>query len=78
MSAGRNVLSLGAFSPLSRNVLDALTFGQRLEAGAVDVRVMDEQVLTAIVGDDESVTLLIVEPLHCTLCHDVLLGLGSP
>src|SRR6202795_5107043 len=60
---------LGAFLALARLVLDLGTLGQRLEAVAGDVRVMHEEILAAVLGGDEAVSLGIVEPLDGTGCH---------
>src|SRR6201999_4367369 len=51
----------------------ALTFPQLAEAGALDGAEMDKHVLTAILGLDESIALLRVEPLHGTVVHESLL-----
>ena len=67
-------MRLHTLSALSRDVLHRLTFSERLETTAIDVGVVDEEVFAAIVRNDESKSLLIVEPFHCTLCHNVLLG----
>jgi hypothetical protein len=45
--------------------LHAFAFVERLEAPASDRRMVDEQVLAAILGRDESEPLVVVEPLHC-------------
>src|ERR671922_2761853 len=50
-------------------VLDLRVLGERFEALAVDPRVMDEQVAVALVGCDEPVTLLVVEPLDGPCRH---------
>src|SRR4029453_7429240 len=50
----------------------ALSLLERPEAGAADCRVMHENVLT-FVGGDESVALLTVEPLDLALCHGSIL-----
>src|SRR5262249_2004638 len=42
---------------------------QRAVALAVDAGVMDEQVLLAIVGGDETEPLVVAEPLHCAGRH---------
>src|ERR671919_2442924 len=44
-------------------VLDLGVLGERLEALTVDAGVVHEQVAVAIIGSDEAVTLLVVEPL---------------
>jgi hypothetical protein len=64
-----NVDRLGALLALARLVLDLGTLGQRLEAVAGDVRVMNEEILAAVLGGDEAVSLGIVEPLDGTGCH---------
>src|SRR5882672_10580572 len=46
---------------------DRLTLGERAEAVARDRAVVDEYVLTALLGD-ETETLRFVEPLHRTTC----------
>src|SRR2546430_6559864 len=48
---------LGALLTLARLELDLGTFGQRLEAVAGDIRVMHEEVLAAVLGGDEAVSL---------------------
>jgi hypothetical protein len=52
---------------------NALTFPQLTEAGALDGADMDEYVLTAALGLNESISLLCVEPLHGTVIHGSLL-----
>jgi hypothetical protein len=59
----------GALLALARLELDLGTLGQRLEAVARDVRVMYEEILAAVLGGDEAVSLGIVEPLDGTGCH---------
>src|SRR5690349_10765895 len=49
---------------------DLLALGQALVARADNRAVMDEQILTALVGLDEPVALLVVEPLHSSGCHE--------
>src|SRR5688500_14878658 len=46
--------------------LDPLALGEALEAAALDRRVMNEQILAAILRRDESEALGVVEPLHFT------------
>src|SRR6266576_4288342 len=60
---------LGTLLALTRLVLDLGTFGQRLEAVARDIRVMHEEILAAVLGGDEAVSLGIVEPLDGSGCH---------
>jgi hypothetical protein len=52
---------------------DALTFSQFAKAGALDGADVDEHVLAAIFGLDESITLLRVEPLYGSVAHGALL-----
>src|SRR3990172_3346970 len=68
-SDGPDVRRLGAFLTLAGLELDPRAFLQRLEALAEDVRVVDEEVLAALVGRDEPVPLRVVEPLHDSGCH---------
>src|SRR5437867_3265112 len=66
---GRDVERFDAFAALALRELHLCTFGERLEAVPRDVAVMNEEVLTALVGRDEPVPLRIVEPLHGSGCH---------
>src|ERR1044071_6233277 len=61
----RTLLALDDFE------LDALAFGERLEALRLDCGVMHEAVLLAVLGRDETEPLRVVEPLHgtCDTCH---------
>ena len=59
-----------AFLALDLVELDSLPLGQGLESLALDGRVVDEDILGAVVKTDKTKTLAVVEPLHCTLCHD--------
>src|SRR6266516_4621200 len=61
-------VSLGTLGALSDLELDALSLVQRAVAVRLDGRVVDENVLAAVHGD-EAVALLVVEPLHGALCH---------
>src|SRR4051794_6513717 len=45
---------------------------QRLEAAALNRRVMNEEVLAAFIGGDEAEALVVVEPLDGSCCHVVL------
>src|SRR5712692_3407723 len=67
---------LGALLALARLVFDLGTLGQRLEAVAGDVGVMHEEILAAVLGGDEAVSLGIVEPLDGSGCH-VISSLAS-
>src|SRR5262249_40471538 len=65
----RHVRRLRAFRSLARLEFNLGAFGERLEAAAADLRVVDEQVLAVLFGRDEPVALCIVEPLHGSGCH---------
>src|SRR5689334_9084955 len=60
---------LGPLLALPRLKAHLGAFGQALVAGAADLAVMDEQVLAALVGLNEPVSLGVVEPLHSSGCH---------
>src|SRR5438067_8415815 len=64
-----DALRLGAFRALRGLELHLRVLGERLVALADDRAVMDEQILAALIGDDEAVPLLVVEPLHGSGCH---------
>src|SRR5262249_11612774 len=65
-----DVLGLRALLALAGLVLHLRALGQRLEAGARDAGVVDEEVLRALVGRDEAVPLRVVEPLDGAGCHE--------
>ena len=69
--AGPNLCRLESLFALRRLVLDGLAILKRLETCAGDVRVMNEQILAAIIRDDEAKTLLLTEPFDRSLCHFV-------
>ena len=50
-------------------VLDLLSFGQALEAFAVDGRMMHEDILSAVARRDKAVALRVVKPLYCSCSH---------
>jgi hypothetical protein len=52
---------------------DTLTFSELTQAGAFNGADMDEHILAAAFGLDESITLLRVEPFHCSVAHGTLL-----
>jgi hypothetical protein len=60
---------LGALRAFARLVFDLLTLAEGLEAVPRDVRVMDEEVLLALLRRDESISLGIVEPLDGSGSH---------
>src|SRR5689334_2310879 len=71
LSAGRgDVGRLGALLALAGLVCDLRALGQALVARTHNGAVVDKQVLTALVGLDKPVALLVVEPLHSSGCHE--------
>ncbi len=50
----------------------SLIFLQRFEAAALNLRIMREQVVSALVRRDETKTFYVVEPLHCTCLHHLV------
>ena len=50
---------------------DLLAFGPGLETRTADRGKMDEHVLAAIIGGNETKTLALVEPLHNTSIHNL-------
>src|SRR6478736_8225866 len=60
----RDVRGLGALLALLSLVLDLCAFIERLVATSLNRAEMDEEVLAALVGRDEPVPLLRVEPLN--------------
>src|ERR1043166_8135794 len=63
------VLSLQALGSLFHLELHRLTFLQAAEAVRLDRREMHENIFAAL-ARDESKTLGVVKPLHCSLFHD--------
>src|SRR5262249_4956025 len=61
--------SLRPLLALLRLVGDLLTLRQRLVTLALNPAEVDKQILTAVIGRDESVPLLAVEPLDSSSCH---------
>src|SRR6266446_7724632 len=64
-----HVLCLEPLGPLGHVEADLLTFRESAKTLRADGRVVAKDVLAAIVLRDETETLRIVEPLHCTGCH---------
>src|SRR5256885_2164172 len=65
--ASRGGADVGGLRPLlalGHLELHPLVLGECLEAGALDLAEVDEQVLAAAVRGDEAEALLLVEPLH--------------
>src|SRR5438105_15890941 len=66
---GRDVCRLGALRALAGFELHLGALGQRLEAATGDLRVMDEQVLAAVLRRGAPFALRIVERLDGSGCH---------
>src|SRR3954462_12439598 len=66
-----NVGGLRSLLPLDNLELDAIAFGERLEAAALDGAEVDEDIRPPLAGD-EAVAFGVIEPLHGTLetCHE--------
>jgi len=65
-SGGAHVRGFRSFSTLARLVLDLLAVLQGFESFPSDIGEMDEEIVPSIVGSNESITLLITEPLNGT------------
>lgn len=74
-STGTHIRCFGALLTLGNFVLNLLAVIQRPESLRRDVRVMDKQILTAIVGNDKTITLPLIKPFYFTFIHNVLLRL---
>ena len=74
-SDGLNICRFETFATLRGFILDLLACLKGSEAGHRDVRVMDEQIVTAGVGGDESESLVFIEPLYRT-CIQVFFSLA--
>src|SRR5216684_8593295 len=68
-SEGADVVSLRALGALGGGVFHLLVFIQGAVAAGVDGRVVNEDVGAAVIGGDEAVSLVCVEPLHGSLSH---------
>ena len=66
---GDNVVGTWAFFALADFEADALVFIQRGVAVHLDLRMMHEQILAAVIGSDKTKTFACIEPLDCTCTH---------
>src|ERR687897_1508724 len=66
---GGDVIRLHAFLALSSLVRDLGALIEALEAVTRYARVVNEEVLATLVGGDEAVALIVVEPLYRSLGH---------
>jgi hypothetical protein len=60
---------LRAFCALADLELDSLILLEGAEAAALDLGVMNEDVIRTAIGGDEAEALFAVEPFHSSLCH---------
>ncbi len=68
-----NARRLGTLLALTGFIRYRLTIAERLESVAENVGVMNEQVLGSILRCDESLALIVAEPLDRALCQFLLL-----
>src|SRR5262249_28397167 len=66
---GSDSYCLRPFGPLPDLELNTLVFLERAIAASLNLGVVDEKVLRAVVRGDEAKALLTVEPFHGSLCH---------
>ena len=64
-----HIVCLGTFAALANFVLNLLALIESPETFHRDVAVMNEEVLSAVIGGYETIPLFGVEPLHCTFTH---------
>src|SRR5690348_17352376 len=76
-SDGPDLVGLRALGAAAGRVLDPLVFLEAAVAINLDGGVVDEDIGSAVVGGDEAVTLVGVEPLHFALSHYFLLRRSS-
>jgi hypothetical protein len=72
-SENPDVLGLGPLVAADGGVLDALVVFETAVTVSLDRGVMDEYVRRSVVGDDETISLVRVEPFHCSLSHCAVL-----
>jgi hypothetical protein len=65
-----DVVRTRALLALSDLKIDRLTLIEGGVARGFDLRVVDEQVVSAIRRSDETKSLACVEPFHCAFCHE--------
>ena len=73
-SYGNHLVCTGTFLTLAHFELDFLAVIQRcVRVSALDFRVMNEKVLAAVVGGNETVAFASVEPLNRAFTHCLFL-----
>src|SRR6266700_8099987 len=68
-----DLVSLRSLRTAYRRVLDALVLLKAAVTVSRDRGVVNEDVRRGVVGGDETIALVRVEPLHCSLSHCALL-----
>jgi hypothetical protein len=68
-----NVRRLWSLASLSNLVLDFLPFTKRLESLPLNTRVMNKQIVAAVIRSDKTEPLPVIKPFYLTLCHSFLL-----
>jgi hypothetical protein len=66
---GSDSYCLGSFGSLLNLELNTLVFLERATAAALDLGVVDEKVLRAVVRGDKAEALVAVKPFHSSLWH---------
>jgi hypothetical protein len=74
----RHADSTGAFFALAYLEFDRLTFLKVRVAAGLNLRMMDEEVFAAVIGDDKSKALFTVEPLYFACTHLYSFGQNWP
>src|SRR5579859_2442731 len=68
-SDGVDLVSLRTLCALAGVELDPLVLLEAAETASLDGGVMNEDIRSAVVGGDETIAPVGVEPLHCSLSH---------
>jgi hypothetical protein len=63
------MLGLGAFGALAGGELHPLVFLEAAVTVSLDDGVVNEDVTCSVIGGDETIAFVGVEPLHCALSH---------
>jgi hypothetical protein len=68
-SDGADLVSLRALCAVADGELDPLVVLKAAVAACLDGGVVNEDIGSTVIGGDETITLVSVEPLHCALSH---------
>jgi len=63
------VVCTWAFFALSSLKIDLLVFIECCVAGGLNFRVVDEQVIAAVIRTNKTISLVCIEPFYCTCTH---------